>query len=210
MSDNLQAAWQSQPLPARLTIDTELLLTEVRRNQRYFTNAIFWRDVREVAIALLMVPVIIAMGIKLPLPWTWYLLLPGVLWIAGFMLIDRLRQRKRQTGPSDSLTDRLKSSLDQVEHQIWLLRNIVWWYILPTAIPAMLFTAHVVWNGLSSVWAEGPRVVLLLGVTFALIVAAMVFMTIWIYQANQRAVRNDLQPRRAELTALLASLQDEK
>ena len=49
--DDFKQAWQAQSSQTRLTIDAELLLKEVRRNQQHFTAMIFWRDVREVGIA---------------------------------------------------------------------------------------------------------------------------------------------------------------
>jgi len=54
--DNFKQVWQTRLSQSRLTIDAELLLNEVRRNQEYFTATIFWRDVREVGPGLLMVP----------------------------------------------------------------------------------------------------------------------------------------------------------
>src|SRR5262245_52340172 len=117
MTDRLQQAWQAQSPRARITIDRDLLLNELRRNQRNFRATIFWRDVREVGISLLLVPVLLAMGSRVVLPWTWYLMIPAVLWVAGFMLVDRLRQRKRPVGPAESLTAGIESSLTEVEHQ---------------------------------------------------------------------------------------------
>jgi hypothetical protein len=87
-----------------------------------------------------------------------------------------------------------------VEHQIWLLRNIVWWYLLPPGVALMIFPAHLAWrsrdDGLSAV-AEFAG---------AACVFALVF---WIlYWANQRAVRKQLEPRRKELQALLRNLKE--
>src|SRR6188474_1947093 len=114
MSDNLQQAWQTQSR-TRVTIDADLLKNEVRRNQRNFAATVFWRDVREVGIAVVMVPAWVVLGVKFNLPWTWYLMLPALLWIAGFMLVERIRQRKQGGEADDSLTERLASSLAQVE-----------------------------------------------------------------------------------------------
>jgi hypothetical protein len=210
MSDNLQQAWQGQS-PARVTIETELLLSEVRRNQRNFAATIFWRDVREVGVAVVMVPAWVALGVKFNLPWTWYLMLPALLWIAGFMLAERSRQRKQGIAADDSLTEQLASSLAQVEHQILLLRNVVWWYILPVAAPAAIFFVQVTGTLLSRAWQDGLPVygILLLGLILAMVTMAAAAMVVWIYQVNQSAVRTELEPRRAELQALLMSLQDE-
>ena len=45
------------------------------------------------ASRLLMVPLWIYMGVKLSLPWTWYLTVPALLWVAGYMLVDRMRHQ---------------------------------------------------------------------------------------------------------------------
>ena len=91
--DDFKRAWQTQSSQTRLTIDAELLLKEVEHNQRHFDATIFWRDVREVGTSLLMVPVWIYLGATLSLPWTWYLSVPAMLWVAGYMLADRMRHR---------------------------------------------------------------------------------------------------------------------
>ena len=121
--DDFKQAWQTQSSQTRLTIDAELLLKEVRRNQRYFTATIFWRDVREVGVGLLMVPLWLYLGVKHSLPWTWYLMVPALLWVAGYMLADRMRHKRQPPEPGEPLRQRVESSLAQVEHQIWLLRN---------------------------------------------------------------------------------------
>src|SRR4030095_8476111 len=137
--DELQKAWQSEGAQARLTVDADLLLKEVQRNHRSFARTIFCRDVREVGVALVLIPVWIFMGIHWTLPWTWYLCVPALLWIAGFMLADRKRQRRRASLPGDRVCSQIQSSLAQVEHQIWLLRNILWWYLLPLGVPIVIF-----------------------------------------------------------------------
>ena len=49
--EDLQKAWQSQDPSAKMTINTDALMKEVRHNQRQFRGTIFWRDVREVGVA---------------------------------------------------------------------------------------------------------------------------------------------------------------
>ena len=62
--DDLQKSWQSQQCSYKLTIDSDMLLKEVKRNKKSFTSAIFWRDVREIGCAVLLVPVFLYFGIK--------------------------------------------------------------------------------------------------------------------------------------------------
>src|SRR5678815_4774657 len=114
MDDELKSAWQSQIAPQRLTLDAGLVLNEVRRNEQQFAAMLWCRDLREVGVALVMVPVWIYMGIKMSSLWTWYLTIPTLLWIAGFMIVDRKRQRRRQPAPGDTLRSTVESSLAQV------------------------------------------------------------------------------------------------
>jgi hypothetical protein len=200
MNDELKKAWQSQTSQLRLTLDAGLVLNEVRRNERQFAATIYARDVREVGVALLLVPVWIYMGIKTESPWSWYLTVPTLLWIAGFMIADRVRQRRRQPGPGETLRSSIESSLAQVEHQIWLLRNVFWWYLLPPFAAMIVFPAHHAWqtrdDGLKSL-AEFA------GVAFTFVLVGW-----FIYWLNQYAVRKDLEPRRQELQSLLRSLHE--
>ena len=196
-ADDLTPAWQAQPRPA---IDPEQLLAEVRRDHRRFAANLFWRDVREVGGSLLMVPLWVYLGAALSLPWTWYLMVPTLLWYAGFLLADRLRHPRRPPDPGQPLVRCVEESLAQVEHQIWLLRNIGWWGFLPFAIPAMAFVGHVNWPSAARSWGAA--------VATAGVGAVVGVCLAWGYRLNQAAVRDGLEPRRRELQALLAGLQD--
>jgi hypothetical protein len=199
--DKLKQAWQGQPPQGRATMDAELLLKEVRRNQRHFTATIFWRDVREVGTSLVMVPLWIYLGIRQSSPWTWYLTVPALLWIAGFMLTDRMRHKRQQPEPGEPLRQHVVSSLGQVDHQIWLLRNVIWWYLLPLALSLLAFLGQVTWRTRSDGWWTA------LPLAMAVALGAIVFGGV--YWLNQYAVRAELEPRHRELEALLMSLEDE-
>lgn len=200
--DNFKTAWQSQSSQTRLTIDAELLLKEVRRNQQYFTAIIFWRDVREVGLSLLMIPLWLYLGLKLSLPWAWYFTVAALLWTAGFMLAHRVRYRSRQPQPGEPLRERVKSSLAQVDHQIWLLRNVLWWGLMPYAVAFLAFFGQIAWLERAGGWWTV--------LVFALLVLPCTLLLGALYSVNQSAVRTDLVPRRQELETLLANLTDEK
>jgi hypothetical protein len=53
--EEIQQMWGRQDNGGRIVIDADVLLKEVRRNQRQFASTIFWRDFREVGVAILMV-----------------------------------------------------------------------------------------------------------------------------------------------------------
>jgi len=196
--DKFQQAWKAETSRMKVTFDADLLSNEVQRSQQNFRSTIFWRDVREVGTSLVMIPVWFAMGIGSSLPWTWYLTVPAFLWVAGFILVDRKRHPQRPSDPGEPLLFYVNESVTQVEHQIWLLRNVFWWYLLPFCISAMSFFLHVAWKS-SSTWWE-----------FALVAGGFgLFLVViygWTYRLNQKAVRDQLQPRRQDLLKLVASL----
>ncbi len=199
--DKYQQAWKADAAQTRVTIDADLLSKEVQRSHRDFQSTIFWRDVREVGVALLLIPIWFAMGIPFSLPWTWYLTVPALIWVTGFILVDRRRHPQRPSEPGEPLLYYVKEALTQVEHQIWLLRNVFWWYLLPFSISIMAFFLHVAWQT-SGVWWEFVVFAGFLGL-FLLVPYG------WIYRLNQRAVREQLEPRRQNLLKLIASLEDE-
>lgn len=198
-ADKYQEAWRTQASETRVTIDAELLRNEVRKGEQSFHSTIFWRDFREVGAALVMIPMWIYIGIVGALPWAWYLSVPAAIWIAGFLLIDRRHHPQTPSDPGEPLLRCLEVSLSQLEHQIWLLRNVIWWYLLPFAIPITAFFAQTAWNTRDGGWLEALAFFLFL-VTFVVVLYG------WIYWINQQAVRKQLEPRRQELLQLRASL----
>jgi hypothetical protein len=197
--DDFKQAWQRQT--PHLASEPQLLLQELRRNEQQFASTIFCRDAREIIVALVLLPVWVIMGISLSSPWTWYLAIPGIVWVAGFLVVDRLRHKPRAPQPGEPLRECGRRSLEQVEHQIWLLRNVLWWYLLPLMVPVFVFIGHVAWldrgEGWENVFDSAPPIVV------------VVLVTVVIYWVNQLAVRKVLAPRRDELRTLLASLNDE-
>ncbi|MEQ1825880.1 MAG: serine hydrolase domain-containing protein [Pirellula sp.] len=199
--DKYQQAWRSDTARLRVSIDTDSLTKEMQRSRQAFRSTIFWRDVRELGIGLLMIPIWIYLGIAMALPWTWYLEIPASIWVMGFTMLDRRRHQQRTGHPSESLLHCSKESLRQVEHQIWLLRNVFWWYLLPYTVAIMAFFVHVSWQA-SSVWWEFFATV----GGFGLLTLVVYGVT---YLVNQGVVRLQLEPRRQELLHLVASLEVE-
>lgn len=189
-----------------MTLDANQLAEMLRRHDQTFGRMIYLRDVREIGVALVLIPIWIGIGVYMPMtsPWTWWLAIPALIWIAGFMFVDRRRQQRSAPAAGAALRTGIEYSLSQVEHQIWLLRNILWWYLLPIGIPIAMFFVQVAARTeptTSSVWlialkAAGP-IGFLIGVYG------------FIYWLNQFAVRKQLEPLRERLQGALDRLTDE-
>ncbi len=195
--DKYQQAWQTQASRTRVKVDADLLRKEVQHSRQTFRATILRRDVREVGVAIVMLPYWIYTGVTRSLPWTWYLAVPAFIWVAGFLVVDRMRHKQEPGESGEPLLASVTESLSQVEHQIWLLRNVFWWYLLPFTIPILAFFADVAWRN-STGWLNGA---LAFGLPSLFVAALYSF----IYYLNQRAVRKQLEPRRQELLALRKS-----
>lgn len=197
--DELQKAWQSQQVDPKIAIDPDLLLKEVKRSKEYFESAIFWRDVRETSGVPLMVLLCGYFWLKHDF-WQLSILLPGVLFVAVFIIIDRMIQRRKQPKFSETLSDCIKSSLWQVNHQTWLLKNVLWWYLTPLFIGILIFLLYTVW-AIRDTGALGY-------ILCSTILVVCILVYIHIYYLNQRAIKKELDPRRYELEDLLNSLKN--
>ena len=194
--EDMQKAWQSHDAGAKVLINADVLLKEVRRNQRHFRARIFWRDVREVGLCGLMAWVFLHWAMR-DRAWPLYLMVFACIAVGAFMVVDRLIQRKKQPAANDAIKACIEGSLLQVNHQIWLLRNVFWWYLLPLAMGLAIVTGVSVWH------SRHVALVVAGGCVYMLLVVLLYW---GIYRLNQWAVRKSLEPRQQELEALLASL----
>ncbi len=198
--EELESAWREQERDLISTTDPHALAQKIRTQQRRFKRTIFWRDTREVGSSVFLVPFFIFCGWVQSI-WGWYVLAAAVLVPDFFLLAGRLRQRRGEPRFGQSVLAGIEFSLGQVDHQIWLLRNVFWWYLLPLSIgfaTAFLHVTLVLFESLGFSWFTLGMFLLL--TTICTIVLGL------IYKANQLAVRMVLQPRRDELAGLLEHL----
>jgi hypothetical protein len=195
--EELQKAWQSQDPGATVTINADLLLKEVRRNQQQFWVTLFWRDVREVAVAAFLAWLFLHWAIR-DRDWSLYLLSCSCFGVGLFMMMDRWLQHKKRPLTNDSLRSCIEASLLQVNHQIWLLKNVFWWYLLPLAAPIGISVSASIWST-----RQAGFFVVTVWVAFMLVGVVIYWGIYWL---NQHAVRKNLEPRRQELESLLAVL----
>jgi CubicO group peptidase (beta-lactamase class C family) len=194
--EELQKSWQAQDLGKKISIDATVLLSQVRRNQQQFRSLIFLRDLREVAVAVMLVPLFAWWGWRDD--WTYYLVAFDCALLAVYFLFDRLRQRRIVPRTEGSLKECAAAALAEVNHQIWLLRNILWWYLLPSFVPSMICVARMALK----LGAPLPARLLFVAIMAAFLAGVFGFL----YWFNQYAVRKELLPRRNELEQLLAGI----
>lgn len=199
--DDIQKAWQAQDSTVRISIPPDSLLKEVRRNDLYFRAMIFWRDVREVGVAAVMAAFFFYTAAT-DKEWLFFLLGLTTAWVGLFMVVDRLLQKRKESAPDESLVASAERALQQVEHQIWLLKNVLWWYILPPGSAVVILIGSATW---AVTWALRSWVELLKGGGAILLAIAIFY---GVYLLNQYAVRAELQPRQAELKSLLETLRE--
>jgi hypothetical protein len=198
--EDMQKAWQSHDASAKVMIDADVLLKEVRHNQRHFRAMIFWRDARQVGVAALLTGLFLHWAMRDRI-WPLYIMAFTCFGVGAFMVVDRLIQRRKQPASNDSLKTCIESSLFQVNHQIWLLRNVFWWYLLPLGLGIAGFLAYLAWRVIFLEGASPSAIRLIVAV------GAGCGLAYWgVYWLNHYAVRKNLEPRRQELETLLASL----
>ena len=188
--DELKHLWQTQPVPAAGG-DVNVLATTARQKHRQFRRTIFWRDFREVGVAVLLIPYFLFWGGDKEVPWEKFLIVLALVFVGGFMIVDRLRQRKGSVESSAPVVDVLGQALAEVEHQIWLLRHVLWWYIGPLMGALSLPQIYRLLNGIGT--ERGNLVMLVF----------YFLLGYGVWRLNQYAVKKDLEPRREELRKLL-------
>ncbi len=195
--DALQRTWRSQETQ-KVTIDVESLLSLAKSNHRGFRATLLRRDVLETTILLIMTVVFARSGFNSN-SWPPLVLAAGCLFSALFMIADRWLRIRGAATPSDPLAVWLERSQSDIEHQIWLLRNVFWWYLLPPLVGMFAVIGQPVWSAQSTDFFVNAGV--LLG---SLAVVGIV--CCGVYLLNQHAVRKELQPRLEELQSLAESL----
>ena len=189
----------------RLGTDVQTVLKQVQERQREFNRSVFWRDVREIAASLVVAAVFALIGVAPPFGgWPFYAAAALMLGVGLLMMVDRVRQRHLAQAFGESAKDYIERSLMQVNHQIRLLENVFWWYVLPCAIAYVLVGAHVVATASSQLQGQMAYRLVMAMVLGGTALGGTVFCTV--YRMNRSAVRTDLVPRQEQLRNLSRAL----
>lgn len=196
--DDLQSKWQSHNHVDSIQVDTEQLLHDVRQKYVDMEKLLWQRDLAEI-VAALMVTCFFGVLAIIMRDWSLVTCAAGGLIVGVFFVVDRMIQKRRRCVVENSLRSYIQASLDQVQHQIWLLRNILWWYLFPLIVGLSIFLGSLSWQSRNKGWAEQLVI---------LVVGLICMFAFWqVYRINHREIAKSLEPRRSELESLLASIE---
>ena len=194
--DELKRLWQSQPLRPRLTVEAEVLLRQLQRNQKHFATWHFWGDLSEITGAALGFGLALYLGCQTHL-WPVLAVAVSCLWVGSFVAVDLVRQRRRRPCEAEPLLACVEDSLAQVRHRLWLARNALWWYLLPVEAAVAFGLAAFAW-----LLRESSGGLIFVGAVT--MVCAAVFAAVHVL--IRHSIRKDLEPRLQEWEAMLANL----
>ncbi len=207
---DIQDLWQSQSAKEDFPKEEDVMQSVLNKSRK-LRRTVFWRDVREVVTALFLSLLFLWIGLQQPsAAWagTWYAAATLVLAVGVFLTSDHLRQRRKERNFGDSLTQRLRAARGQVDHQIWLLRNVIWWYLAPLGLAALIVLFQTALGTLDAI-SDRPinaAGILFLAAILAAVLVLVVAVFLFIYRLNQKAVEKDLIPRRRELDKMLKQM----
>jgi len=200
--DQLQSAWRRQRVGAELlaNADADVLLKEVQRNEKLWRTVNLWDAMLEISSGFLAALFFSYLGVRhahwtpFRLPdWDFLLVAFACAGLASFRLINWVIQRRNRTTANDPLKACIEASLKEVEHDIWLRRNVFWWCWLPFT---MAFSVSFCYASLRLHTLK----------FLAFLVLFVIPLAWWGLRLSRFTVRKVLEPRRQELEALLASL----
>jgi hypothetical protein len=122
--------------------------------------------------------------------WPWLISAASDAWVMGYILFNRWRRRGYAAHYVEPLLARVEWAIKDIEHQMWLGRYSLRWYILP--IPPVLFFAMD--------YGKRPRFASLNPLLVALAVFAAVSYSV--YRVMKYGERFAVEARRRELLAL--------
>jgi len=198
--DDLKANWKQQQ--SKLADDQfDEIASRVAERSSWFEKTILRRDLIETAAAIF-----VAFGFGYPLvrhvDWPWLARLGMAIIIMGaveiIVVMHWTRRRGGRARYDSPLTEFCAVEIARVDRQIWLLRNVSWWYSGPIILGCCVF-----FFGILIALPELP--------TWAWFVALAIFFAFlllgWIiYRMNQQAVHTELLPLREELADTYESL----
>lgn len=178
LDEELKKIWKGTPHQELVKCNKAMLLTDLNTQLKYFNKSITNRNLREMVVAGLLMPIFAFIALVIPI--TLSKIGAIILALHGGLIIYLLRNvRKHQVQDlSLSLHDYLVQYKRYLLKEMLLLNNIVYWYLLPAAVGLLLFFYGI-----------RPDIIK----TLQLFIGVLVVFFI-IYYLNKKAVKEDIKP----------------
>jgi hypothetical protein len=184
MLDDLKAGWDSEMKKPVKHEQLATVLEILQRETCKLDKSIKRRDILEVSIALLLIPV-----------WGWKLvysvsLMQSVgLWVAIlaclFIPYKLIKAKKVNVQKNDSILSFLLIEKVKLENQKKLLESVALWYILPLMVAIILITAGATVDSLGI-----PQLTLQLKIYYSF----CALLSVGVYLLNKRAAKKRFKP----------------
>ena len=171
--------------------NVDQLADHLRTRSSWFENTIARRDLREHAAAIF---VLLFFGVSFfSLPTVTARIGCGIIMAGSIVIMCTLiwSRRGKPLMHQLSVIDFTKEQLLRLDRQIWLLRNVTWWYTGPLMLGIFIFVLGI-----------APAT----GFVLAYLAACVLFGW-FVHWLNQQAVKKQLMPYREELLNTLEQLE---
>lgn len=189
----LKRIWHSASPTEQLKFEKSKLLLQLKHGFEKKENDIRQRDLREIIVALALIPFFIFLVINTDSLWIG----AGAVVLIGFCFnvvyqLRAVKKKKRSINLSSNLKEQLANTRDYLNDERKLLDNVLYWYLLPPAVGILL----VVIGSSENIW------------TSAVYLIVVVVLYTWIYNNNKRAVKSDYDPLIKKLNQSIEELEE--
>jgi hypothetical protein len=182
--------------PACLPADS-VLLAVVQRENRRFERTIFWRDVREISVGLIVAAVFAWQSGSTG--YAGWIAVALTLVVTAWMLCERRAAERGRENFDDTLQGELDWAVHHTRAQVRILDRIPWAYALPLALAGWLGWLQ------RFIFEQVPVSVIVTRMT--IVTAIVITVAMGIIWLNRWAVRKYLRPRLEQLESLRAQFQ---
>ena len=194
LDQELKKIWQNSPQEEQLKFNHSKLLMDMDYSLKNFERDVRNRDLREVIVSILLMPVMVAIAFFIPAFLSKIGIALIVLALAFIVFkLKNVKKYKKEIDPVGSVKEQLLGMRHYVIKQKDLLDNVLYWYLLPLFIGIVLF-----FIGLGD---SVLKTTLLIGI--AVVVCAGIY---WI---NKKAVKEYYGPLLAKLHTAIELLKSE-
>lgn len=186
----IEGLWRGQKASEpEFVKETVSLRQTFEARSRKWARRLFWRDVREALVGVVLAALIAYSGFRRGAVVPTLFCVFVVLGVVAFFIRERLRVRRLRLGSEVSLLAKVTADIAEMQHQRRLLLHVTRWYLAPLAGVCVIMLGTEVWIH----WPWFSTLAAQLTLAGKLAVIAVVFWRLRVL--NQRAVHRVIDPR---------------